>query len=217
MLRDEIAPAHREALGYIREYGMDLLKQLSDFLDLNRAEGGYVIPQPQLVEIGRAAEAVCGLLQSAAHKRQVTLQVESGRVTQVARIDPGHLKQVLFNLVHNAVKFSPVGGLVEVVVQPVGTSGLISISVTDEGPGVPEDQKQQIFEPYIQGGIPCPSGERGTGLGLALCKTLVELAGGSIAVHSSVAHGSTFVVMLQGDVTQVREPETFETRLESVH
>ena len=214
LLQEEVATAHREALGYIKEYSAGLLQQVSDFLDLTRAEGGLVRARPERVPLCEAARSVAGLLRSIAVKRGVHIAVVGDEEQKAAFIDPTHCKQVLFNLIHNAIKFSPRNSTVSIAVQRVGSSEFVAVSVSDEGPGIPPELREKIFEPHVQGSQAVRHELGGYGIGLAVCRTLVELAGGKIAAYCSEAPGScgtTFMVTLpRASHTEaiVRAPET---------
>ncbi|MBK7890515.1 MAG: ATP-binding protein [Bdellovibrionales bacterium] len=106
-------------------------------------------------------------------------------------IDRDRLQQVITNLVSNAVKFSPQGGVVRVTVSR-STSGDLVISVTDQGPGIAQDDRDLIFEKFRQGASASNPIVKGTGLGLAIAKALVSEHGGSIGVDSEIGKGSTF-------------------------
>jgi signal transduction histidine kinase len=107
-------------------------------------------------------------------------------------VDPSRLRQVLFNLVSNAIKFTPDGG--RITLDVVNLEQSISISVSDTGPGLAADEAERIFQPYERGSAGIE--DDGAGLGLSLAKSLIELMGGRIWVKSSPGKGSTFSVLV---------------------
>lgn len=196
MVGDTLTPDLRKSLRYINEYSDYLLKLLSDFLEVSRCEAGANNPRPEVVQVREAIEAVAGLLRSSAQKKHITLTF-SVPDDICAWIDPRHFKQVLFNLLHNSIKFTPEHGSVEIGVRQIPHDRTLAIEVRDTGCGIPEDQQATIFDPYTQHTqTQCDQGAEfmntGVGLGLALCRNLVELNGGDIAVESSEGTGSTF-------------------------
>ncbi|RMG40499.1 MAG: hybrid sensor histidine kinase/response regulator [Candidatus Dadabacteria bacterium] len=192
LIGEEIDPMHRQSLRFIKEYGDNLLRLVSDFLDLSRAESGNISASPEMVVVKDVVESVAGLLRSNAMRKQINLRVLITDWELKAYVDPRHIKQVVFNLVHNAIKFTPVGGEVQVEVKSCFPAGEVNISVKDNGPGIPEEKAEKIFNPYISDG----TSDAGAGIGLALCKHLVELAGGRIKLESKEGLGSSFEVFI---------------------
>src|SRR5690606_16122814 len=118
--------------------------------------------------------------------------------------DVKRLEQCLFNLIANAVKFSPAGRVIRVIVEREGEFARVSIS--DEGAGIPEDEQDRIFEPYYRGAVIDTVDARGLGLGLPISLAIAEGHGGQIDVRSEQGRGSTFIVRLPlvppGEVAQ---------------
>lgn len=200
---------HRQTLRYIRDYGDNLLRLVSDFLDVSRAESGNLKASPTPTSVTEALESVVGLLRSHAHQKRITIQVDVLADQVEALVDPRHLKQVLFNILHNALKFSPNESQIRITVQSQFPDPRVSVSVQDNGPGIEETRINAIFDPYVQleqhHKVSGPSGQ-GLGLGLALCKKLIELAGGEIAVRSTVGVGSSFDITLPAASTETTLP-----------
>jgi signal transduction histidine kinase len=113
--------------------------------------------------------------------------------------DPRRLEQVLSNLISNAIKFAREGGKVEVDAVPAD-GGMVNVRVRDNGAGIAADEIGQLFEKYRQGGNGKHSSQKGTGLGLVICKMIVEAHGGRIWVESEPARGSTFYFSLPASV-----------------
>jgi len=202
MLYDRLEPEHRLSLRYIKEYGDNLLRLVSDFLDLSRAEAGMLQPEPTRLEVAAVVRSITGLLQAAAMAKGVSVTCDIGTATHYAMVDQRHIKQVIFNLLHNAIKFTPRNGAVVVSIlrreQKPNLSEL-AIGISDSGVGILPENLQRLFDPYVRGAGNESATDVGTGLGLALCKVLVERAGGTIEVHSEPGKGSEFCVVLPVD------------------
>ncbi len=192
LIGPELDPQHRKSLHYIKEYGDNLLRLVSDFLDLSRVEAGKIEATCESVRLRPVVDSIIGLLESNAIKKQirVTSELEAEDLTVFA--DPKHVKQVLFNLVHNAIKFTPENGEIVVSVFQEITRREITVTVADNGVGIPAEELGKLFNPYTKGESHPIAKELGAGLGLALCKNLIELNGGAVQVESERGKGSTF-------------------------
>jgi signal transduction histidine kinase/CheY-like chemotaxis protein len=174
----------------IRDSGRHLLELLNEILDLSKVEAGRMelelapVPLPVVVEHGLTMVRE----RAAAHGIDIRLEVAPG--VGVVRADELRLKQVLLNLLTNAVKFTPDGGSIEVSAMRAGE--FAEVSVRDSGVGIPVEDHERIFEAFQQGARDSLAGEEGTGLGLTLTKRIVELHGGRISLSSTPGEGSTF-------------------------
>ena len=191
LIGDSLDPCHRKSLRYIKEYGDCVLRLISDFLDLSMIEANVKSAHPRHVDLFAAVESVIGLLESYALKRHVIIRHEPAVRPLAVLVDPKHLRQILFNLIHNAIKFSLEGGEVRVVSQDTFPGKFVKLSVKDAGCGIPEEDLDHVFNPYWHD---ARRREGGHGLGLALTKSLVELAGGRISVVSQQGVGTCFDV-----------------------
>jgi signal transduction histidine kinase len=193
---------NRRSLRYIREYGDNLLRLVSDFLDLGRIEAGEMTSKPSNVKISPIIESIVGLLNASAQRKDITIRSTINDAELEAIIDPIHIKQVLFNLVHNAIKFTQRAGEILIQVDKDFPRPFIKISVIDNGFGMSQEQIASLFDPYVkfdnQNSNFDPAVSPGVGLGLALCKTLLEIAGGRIEVNSEVNVGSRFDCYIPG-------------------
>ena len=165
-----------------------LVSLINDIIDLERAEGGHlklkIAPVKARIVIDRAIEAVSSL----AAREQMAL-VPDAIEDEVAG-DAERLTQVVVNLLSNAVKFAPRG--TKVAVSAVREAAFVRFSVTDEGPGIPEHARRMIFEPFRQIEGSDSRRQGGSGLGLSICKAIVEQHGGNISVTSSPTGGAVF-------------------------
>jgi GAF domain-containing protein/anti-sigma regulatory factor (Ser/Thr protein kinase) len=169
------------------------LSLINDILDLSKIEAGRMELEPTDFDLPTAIDNALTLVRERATRRGITL----GRTTEdrigVIQGDERKVKQVLLNLLSNALKFTPEGGRIEV--RAAVSEGLVEVSVTDTGAGIASEDQEAIFEEFRQVGRKHKNVE-GTGLGLALSRKFVELHGGRIWVKSQVGQGSTFTFTL---------------------
>ncbi len=171
-----------------------LLHLIDDVLDLAKVEAGRLDFRPEPVDVAALANDVRETLRGLADARQVEVAIEIDPDLGSVEVDPGRLRQVLYNYVSNALKFSPAAS--RVVLRGRGAGESFRVEVEDRGPGIrPEDQKRLFME--FQQLEPGSSNEHsGTGLGLALTKRLVEAQGGRVGVESVPGRGSVFSAVL---------------------
>lgn len=177
----------------IAQAGAHLLGLVTDILELSRIEAGSVKIQLESVSLGEAIADATSLVRSDCADRQIALHLSEtiGTAERIAA-DPMRLRQVLINLLSNGIKYNAAGGAIHIEVQDVG-GDLLRISISDEGPGIPVDRQDELFEPFNRLNFE-KSGIDGVGIGLAISKGLVEMMGGSIGVESCEGQGSTFWV-----------------------
>jgi len=185
----------REYLGDVLNSGRHLLQLINDILDLSKVEANRMDFHPEAFVLLKAIEGVCSVAKPIAQKKHISIRVEVAPGLQEVVLDPQKFKQVLYNLVSNAIKFTDEGGSVEVRAAPIGEDRF-SLAVQDTGIGISAADFCRLFKEFEQ--LESGSSRRfeGTGLGLALTKKLIELQGGTIAVESEVGRGSTFTVVM---------------------
>jgi len=190
----EVNDKQDEYLDDILSSADHLLALINDILDLSKVEAGQVELEMGLFSIREALERGVVMVRERATKQGVQLQLELDPRVDLVEGDERRIRQVVFNLLSNAVKFTPRGGRVDV--STASDNGEVRISVRDTGPGIADDDRERIFEEFQQ--AKATNGERpeGTGLGLALSRSLVELHGGRIWVESEPGKGSTFTFTL---------------------
>ena len=169
-----------------------LVQMVNELLDLSRIESGGTVQLVDGLDVGRLAADAAERLRLFADRQGVDLQVETASDLPSVRGDAMHLGQVVVNLVHNAVKFSPDGGVVAVRTETWGDD--VVVSVQDHGVGVPRGAQARIFERFykVDRARQRPEPGGGTGLGLAIARHVVEQHGGRIWVDSEEGVGSTF-------------------------
>jgi two-component system phosphate regulon sensor histidine kinase PhoR len=204
----ESVPAKmRDRIAKIEVETGHLVQMVNELLDLSRIESGAALAQLEDVDLGRLAASSADRLRLFAERQGVALRVDVPPSVPAVRGDEARLGQVLLNLVHNAVKFSPNGGHVIVAVQPA--DGEVVTSVRDQGVGIPRAAVARVFERFYK--VDRARGRGGgTGLGLAIARHVVEQHGGWIWVESEEGRGSTFsfALPMAGTGRLERRPET---------
>jgi len=192
--KDSLSQRQRETVEIILDNCRHLVRLLNDLLDLARSDAGRLSIRPQPTEVAPLIEDVVRTMraQTEAASQSLTEQVEPG--LPPINVEPDRIRQILVNLLTNAHEYTPEGASIGVAARAAGAE--VEISVSDNGPGIPPDQLERIFERFTRGDAGLTQRVGGTGLGLAISKSLVELHGGSIRAESVVGQGSTFQVRL---------------------
>jgi signal transduction histidine kinase/ActR/RegA family two-component response regulator len=197
LLESHLADEQREWVAIVRESGRSLLTIINDILDLSKIEAGKIELEQIAFSPVLVAREVTGLLAAGARKKGVRLEFETDpRVPSQLRGDPVRFRQILLNLVSNALKFTP-GGAVRVVYGWVPAEaqlpqGVLEVDVHDTGIGIAPDKVERLFRKFVQADDTTTRRYGGTGLGLSIARRLVELMGGEIGVRSEPGRGSTF-------------------------
>jgi PAS domain S-box-containing protein len=180
----------------INESGGLLLDLISDILDMSKIEAGKYELHREPVDVGDAIASALKLMYGRAEESGLDVKTAICPVAATTRLmaDERALKQILLNLLSNAVKFTPPGGQIVVGAEAAGDG--IRFRVTDTGRGIPKDQIPRLAQPFEQVSTDAELSKQGTGLGLALVRSLAELHGGSIRIDSEVGHGTTVSVNL---------------------
>jgi signal transduction histidine kinase len=186
-----LSASAREEVEQIRGSGAHLLALINDILEFSALESGQLRLTRSPVDLTALANELVREARGLVGEKPLSVRVE-GEAQLVARVDGRRVRQILGNLVNNAIKFTQRG---EVVVRVVREGGLAALYVADTGPGISSQERAVIFREYKQARSERPK-RRGTGLGLAIARRLVLLHHGSIQVDSEVGRGSTFKVLL---------------------
>lgn len=200
----DINDQQEEYLRDIWNSGRHLLELLNEILDLSKVEAGHMVLEPSTFQVADAVKETLAMVRDRAAAHGIGMSVELADGVDVVEADELRFKQVLLNLVTNAVKFTPDGG--NVSVRAHGDGSDLIISVTDNGIGVPPEDQHRIFESFQQGRRGPSKGE-GTGLGLTLSRRIVELFGGRMWLTSAVGVGSTFGFAIPVLPTQATMPD----------
>ncbi|MDP3854090.1 ATP-binding protein [Phenylobacterium sp.] len=194
MTRDELPEHQRERLTVIRQAGETLLALLNDLLDLSRIEAGRLDLEDGLVDVGALMLGAQATFTTLASEKDVSFTLNvAPDAAGVWRGDPTRVRQVVYNLISNAVKFTGRG---EVAVSVAHDVANLVFEVTDTGPGIAADRLGKLFQKFVQEDASTTRRFGGSGLGLAICRELAGLMGGEITVRSKVGEGSVFTVRL---------------------
>jgi len=199
LLRELAGPVEdeqRRQLEMINHSSRHLLALINDVLDLSRIEADRLVLEWDDVAPGDVAqEAFSAVLPSAAEKGiELSLAVSDGLDGAVIRTDARRVRQILLNLLGNAIKFTSQGAVTLDVRR--AAPGMVAFAVTDTGPGIPAERHEDIFGEFTQHEHGLDPEERGTGLGLAISRGLAVLLGGAITLRSAPGEGSTFTLLL---------------------
>lgn len=208
-LEGELSPTQRHQLEIAQNAGQSLLALLNDILDISKVEAGKLALEVIPLDLKSLAEECAVIHREQARRKGLDFQVAVSDALPARHLgDPTRIRQVLNNLLSNAIKFTDEGS-VKLDIRP-GAEGVV-IEVSDTGIGMSEEQLKRVFSPFSQANTDTTRRYGGTGLGLALCRQLVERMHGQIRVDSSEQTGSRFLVSLplpeyQPDPEQLRPP-----------
>jgi signal transduction histidine kinase len=192
--RDKLDPKQAETVEVILDNTRHLVRLLNDLLDLARSDAGRLTIKPVPTEPTSLIEDAVRTMRAQLDSRGQTLDLEAEADLPPIEADRDRIRQVLVNLLTNANEYCPQGAGIEVKARRAGAD--VEIDVTDDGPGIPEEQLAHIFERFSRGDAGETQRVGGTGLGLAISKSLVELHGGTIEAESTPGEGSTFRIHL---------------------
>jgi PAS domain S-box-containing protein len=190
-----ITTDQKEYLGDILTSSRHLLQLINDVLDLSKIEAGKMEIRPEPVELRRLGSEVCDILRSLAAAKRITIDLEVSPDLGMIVTDSSKLKQVLYNYLSNALKFTPDEGVVSLRALPEG-SDRFRIEVRDSGIGIRPEDSGRLFAEFRQLDASAAKKYPGTGLGLALTKRIVEAQGGQVGVKSRPGEGSVFFAVL---------------------
>jgi signal transduction histidine kinase len=202
---DQLSESQRHSVEQILAGGRHLLALVEDLLDLSGVAAGNLHLEPAPVDLEAEIAQAVALTGALATEKALTLDVELADGPLSAHADRRRLKQVLLNLISNAIKFNRPGGSVTLGLKTDG-KGTVRIDVRDTGAGMTRAQLQRLFVPFERLNASA-YGIEGNGLGLALSKALAEAMGGTIAVASTPGAGSVFTVRLPAATAAAREPD----------
>ena len=210
LLETDLRADQRTYAEAITQSGEALLTLIGDILDFSKIESGTLTLDEDEVEVRKLLNGVAELLGPRAHAKGIEIVTVVGHdVPRIIRIDEVRFRQVLTNLVGNAVKFTEKGGIcVEIKMSHVQGRGFLRIEVRDTGVGVPIQKRQDIFQEFVQADSSHARKFGGSGLGLAISKRLAEAMGGEIGLESGEDGGSSFWFTLPAIVADVAPERT---------
>ena len=191
--RERLGPERHEQLVTVRRNALRLLKLVNTLLDFSRIEAGRVQAVYEPTDLAGVTSEIASVFRSAMENAGLRFSVECQPIAEPVYVDRDMWEKVVSNLLSNAFKFT-FEGAVAVTLKPV--DGAVELQVRDTGVGIPEDQRERVFERFHRIEGTSARTYEGTGIGLALVQELVKLHGGSVRVESAVGVGSTFTVTI---------------------
>ena len=200
-LAGPVTERQRQYLGIILSSSENLQRMITDLLDLSRIESGHVALEFETLDVGREADNVLRSVQPLLDKQKVTTDLVVDTTDTVVRADRNRLWQILNNVIANAIRYSPAGSRITVTVDdgpavPGEPDDFVRVTIVDQGPGVPEEERGRMFEPFYARPAG-PDGQHGAGLGLAIVKQLVELHGGEVDLGNADSGGARLCFTLR--------------------
>lgn len=190
---------HRYAAN-IMTSGQQLLALINDVLDLAKAESGKMRLHPEVIHVHEFFEAILAAHRPAAEKKNVELRLSLPPDLPEVKQDAGKLRQILANLISNAIKFTPEGG--RVTLSAMVAEGELTFHVEDTGVGIAIDEQDSVFDKFRQSANPLTREQGGTGLGLSIVRELAKLLGGEVSLRSELGRGSTFTVRVAAELKE---------------
>jgi two-component system cell cycle sensor histidine kinase PleC len=192
---EHVTPAYRDYSRDIYESGRHLLQLINEILDLSRIEAGRYELVEERAHLGDIAQDCRRLLTLRANGKALHVALDVAPDLPQVWIDVRAMRQICLNLLSNAIKFTPKGGTVTITVAPTPEGGQL-LSVRDTGPGIPEDEIPKVLQAFGQGSLAHETAEGGTGLGLPIVKSLIELHDGTFELRSELRKGTDVWVTL---------------------
>ncbi|MBL7966958.1 MAG: PAS domain S-box protein [Prolixibacteraceae bacterium] len=204
----ELNVGQKKGVNHILKSGRHLLDLINEVLDISRIESGRLSLSLEPVLLGSVIPEMIDIIKPQANERQITIEFENLEATHLyVKSDRQRLKQVLLNLLNNAVKYNKQNGKVcvkcELIAEPNGNEQMVRISISDTGKGISEEDLPKLFMPFERIGAEKTSTE-GTGLGLSVVKKLMEAMTGQVGVESQLGKGSTFWIELPNIDSQMQ-------------
>jgi signal transduction histidine kinase len=193
-VRGSLTDEQRSDLERVQRAQRHLLGLITDVLDFARIEAGRVELQPQPIAVAALVADLEGFVKPQLAERALEFHCHSPAADVTVRADPDKARQILLNLLSNSVKFTPVGGRIDVRCER--RDRRVVVYVSDTGVGIPADRVEAIFEPFIQAHRALTDPTHGVGLGLAISRELARAMGGDLTVESRPGAGSTFALAL---------------------
>jgi two-component system sensor histidine kinase/response regulator len=189
-----LTPDQRDLASTIHAASQDMLQMVNELLDVAVIEAGELQLAPERTDLAPIVEKAVYLANIEAARKQTRIVPAAVARPAMVTVDPHKIRQVIDNLLTNAVKFSPPGSTIRIELQPV--PGALAVAVHDQGPGIPESERDRLFKDFGRTSVKPTAGEKSTGLGLAICRKIVEAHHGTIVAENLLAGGCVFRVTL---------------------
>lgn len=198
--KNELSDIAKKYIKKIYQSSLQQVRLVNNLLDITRADAGYLKVNKKNMDIVRMTKLIIKSILVYANEKNVNIECNHSSKEIYLGIDDEKYERILLNLLSNAIKFSPIKGNIYVNIEE--NDGLVSITVKDEGPGIPEDKQKVIFERFGQVNNSLTRESEGTGIGLYIVKLLVNALRGEINLESKVGQGSAFKVMLPIEIVE---------------
>jgi CheY-like chemotaxis protein len=202
-----ISDSHRKTLDIINRSGEHLLNLINDVLDVARIEAGKVELAPSACDLGEMMRDITDMIHQRAEEKGLQLIFDqTSNFPRFVSIDGGKLRQVLINLINNAVKYTEHGMVsfrIDATDRTDARTTTLTFEIRDTGPGISIEDQKHVFEPFVQVGD--PQARKGTGLGLTITRQYIELMGGTISLDSVLGEGSCFSVTIPVELSTESE------------
>lgn len=198
--KNELSDIAKKYIKKIYQSSLQQVRLVNNLLDITRADAGYLKVNKKNMDIVRMTKLIIKSILVYANEKNVNIECSSSSKEIYLGIDDEKYERILLNLLSNAIKFSPIKGNIYVDIGE--NDGLVSITVKDEGPGIPEDKQKVIFERFGQVNNSLTRESEGTGIGLYIVNLLVNALGGEIKLESKLGQGSAFKVILPIEIVE---------------
>lgn len=214
MLKDDIPESVREYGETIHQCAQDLLSLINDILDLSKAEAGKLTLEPKPFNLSTTLHRTATFLRPNADAKGIELRTNISNNIPTLIGDPVRLRQIVFNLLGNALKFTEEGHvtLTARIKKLTSETATIRIQVSDTGIGIPESVKPKLFQPFVQAESSDSRRYGGSGLGLKICREIANLMGGELGFESSEGKGSTFWFVATFQIAKNKVPQHTRTQ-----
>ena len=209
-----LSPRQHKSITTISNSGEHLLSLINDILDLSKIEAGMLELNLQKVQLKEFCESCLIFVRTQALKKNLQVGFQMEQESRSVLVDPMRLKQILVNLLTNAVKFTPQGKRIGLIVKFPKEDSSVEFHVWDKGIGISPDDRDKLFKPFSQVDSGLNRSQEGTGLGLALVAKLTDLHGGNVKLESETGKGSRFIVTLPLHLSAASNPPLESTALE---
>jgi signal transduction histidine kinase/ActR/RegA family two-component response regulator len=208
---DELSPEELQLTNEMFQQGMRLSRQINDLLDLSRLSSSALPVERRAVDVGKTLRELVDTVQVAASASGLTIELTLGKGSLIFELDPAHLEKIVFNLLGNALKFTPSGG--QITVKADGGKRGLDIVVEDSGIGIAQEDQERIFDRFQQLDSDTTRHYGGSGIGLALVSELAGAMGGRVEVESELGKGARFTVHFPPELSSelLVEPEVGES------
>ncbi|SHI13919.1 PAS domain-containing sensor histidine kinase [Clostridium intestinale] len=198
--KNELSDIAKKYIKKIYQSSLQQVRLVNNLLDITRADAGYLKVNKKNMDIVRMTKLIIKSILVYANEKNVNIECSSSSKEIYLGIDDEKYERILLNLLSNAIKFSPIKGNIYVDIEE--NDGLVSITVKDEGPGIPEDKQKVIFERFGQVNNSLTRESEGTGIGLYIVNLLVNALSGEIKLESKIGQGSAFKVILPIEIVE---------------